>query len=254
MSVHVDIRGEGPDLILLHGWAMHGGVWGSFVERLAGFARVHVVDLPGHGYSAPVAPYTLSALADAVAEHVPDDAVWTGWSLGGAVATQAVLNHRTHARGLALIASSPCFRQRDDWPHAMPAKVLGQFAAQLDIDTPGTVQRFLALQAMGSPTARAQVQDLRAALMARPQPTSETLHRGLDLLDQVDLRADLPTLRLPIELIYGDRDTLVPIAAAQWLADVLPHAQLTRFTQSAHAPFLTHPDEVAARLKALLHA
>ena len=253
MSVHVDIRGDGPDLVLLHGWAMHGGVWGSFVEHLTGFARVHVVDLPGHGYSRPVAPYTLPALAEAVVKQVPSGAVWAGWSLGGAVATQALLGDRTQARGLALIASSPCFRQREDWPHAMPAKVLGQFAEQLNIDTPGTVQRFLALQAMGSPTARAQVQDLRAALMERPQPSSETLQRGLDLLDQVDLRPELPALGLPVELIYGDRDTLVPIAAAQWLADVLPHARLTRFTQSAHAPFLTHPDEVVARLKALLH-
>ena len=58
--------GRGPPLVLLHGWAMHSGLWAPLLPRLAERYRVHPVDLPGHGHSAPVAPYTLDAVAAAV--------------------------------------------------------------------------------------------------------------------------------------------------------------------------------------------
>ena len=51
MSLQVERRGDGPDLVLLHGWGMHGGVWDELVPRLAARFRVHVPDLPGHGRS-----------------------------------------------------------------------------------------------------------------------------------------------------------------------------------------------------------
>ena len=51
MTPYVDIRGDGPDLVLLHGWALHGGMWGPWIDELARHARLHLVDLPGHGRS-----------------------------------------------------------------------------------------------------------------------------------------------------------------------------------------------------------
>ncbi|KAB2856246.1 MAG: alpha/beta fold hydrolase, partial [Anaerolineae bacterium] len=43
--------GSGPDVVLLHGWGMHSGVWEDVVEALLDHHRVAVFDLPGHGYS-----------------------------------------------------------------------------------------------------------------------------------------------------------------------------------------------------------
>ena len=51
-DLHVDSYGSGTPLVMLHGWGMHGGMWGSAVTKLAQHYRVHCVDLPGHGYSA----------------------------------------------------------------------------------------------------------------------------------------------------------------------------------------------------------
>ena len=51
MSLHVERSGHGPDVVLLHGWAMHGGVFAPLVERLASRFTLYLVDLPGHGYS-----------------------------------------------------------------------------------------------------------------------------------------------------------------------------------------------------------
>ena len=53
--VHVESLGAGPPLVLLHGWAMHSGLWGSVPQQLAQRFRVHAVDLPGHGASEPPA-------------------------------------------------------------------------------------------------------------------------------------------------------------------------------------------------------
>ena len=51
MSLHVDRYGSGAPLLLIHGWGMHGGMWGRVVQQLAEHFCVLVVDLPGHGWS-----------------------------------------------------------------------------------------------------------------------------------------------------------------------------------------------------------
>ena len=87
MSLRIETHGSGPvQLVLIHGWAMHGGVLQPLVDALAGHCTMHVVDLPGHGYSRdcglPLEPH---ACAAAIAAVTPP-AIWLGWSLGGLVA------------------------------------------------------------------------------------------------------------------------------------------------------------------------
>src|SRR6185369_2094721 len=89
MSIHVDINGTGPDLVLLHGWAMHGGVFAEIVPMLAQHYRVHAIDLPGHGRSEYDQDITsLESIVDAIQPHVPHNAIILGWSLGGQIALQ----------------------------------------------------------------------------------------------------------------------------------------------------------------------
>lgn len=252
--VRVDCCGTGPDLVLLHGWGMHGGVWGEFVARLSAFARVHVVDLPGHGHSSLCEPYTVATLTEALLSAVPVGAMWLGWSLGGMLALQAAATQPHRVKALGLMASSPCFMQQPDWPWAMPEPVLQQFVDRLQADTAATVQQFLALQALGSPEARRQVQQLRQSLHERPLATAEALTAGLHLLRDADLRPLVPALQLPVALLYGERDTLVPIGAAHWLQAQLPQARSLMLSQSAHAPFLTHGRECAALIREVLYA
>src|SRR5690606_39660985 len=59
-GVHIETTGQGPDLVLVHGWAMHAGVFSALAGRLAGRYTLHLVDLPGHGHgrnrALPLAP------------------------------------------------------------------------------------------------------------------------------------------------------------------------------------------------------
>ena len=68
-QLSVDITGHGPPLILLHGWAMHGGIFAPLVQALREHHTLHVVDLPGHGHSRDCGvPLQLDACVQAVLE------------------------------------------------------------------------------------------------------------------------------------------------------------------------------------------
>ena len=65
MSLFHAVRGQGQPLVLLHGWAMHAGIFGPLLDTLADDFELHLVDLPGHGRSAgaprcPAAPGLLA--------------------------------------------------------------------------------------------------------------------------------------------------------------------------------------------------
>ncbi len=128
MALHVERHGSGPDLVLLHGWGLHGGVWSALAARLATSFRVHVVDLPGHGGSRDALLAGLDGLVDAVAEVTPVGARVCGWSLGGLAALRLAARHPAQVAALALVSTTPCFVRRDDWPHAMAPETLADFA------------------------------------------------------------------------------------------------------------------------------
>ena len=96
--LQVQTTGEGPDLVMLHGWGMHSGVWQTVVEALGKNFRLHCVDLPGHGRSHnSEALTTLAKWTECVAQtmrpRLAGPACWCGWSLGGMVATQLAQNY-----------------------------------------------------------------------------------------------------------------------------------------------------------------
>lgn len=249
----VETTGHGPDLALLHGWGMHGGVWGSVLPTLAERHRVHVVDLPGHGASLASAPFTLAQVARDVANSLPPVCTLLGWSLGGQVALQIAHDQPERVARLILIGVTPCFRQRDDWPHGMDDKTLAEFARSLEQDYEGTLKRFLSLQARGGDEARAVIARLRESLFARGRPDLESLRGGLNILLTLDLRDAVGAIAQPTLIVHGTHDLLTPLPAAQWLAQALPAARLEVVPGAAHAPFLSHPTATLNSLQSFLH-
>ena len=156
--LYCHVIGSGPDVVLLHGWGMHSGVWEDVVENLLDHYRVTLIDLPGHGYSRAVgAGHTLSELAAAVLAVAPPRAAWVGWSLGGLVAQQVALTRPERVSRLVLVNSTPCFVQRPDWPHGVAPPVLRRFAEELRQDYRAVLKRFIALEVHGSEHASAQL-------------------------------------------------------------------------------------------------
>jgi len=245
--IHVESFGAGPPLVLLHGWAMHSGLFAPIAPRLAERFRVILVDLPGHGRSAPPSSYTLEALAAAVGSATeraapPSEPLSVlGWSLGGSVALHWALTAPARLERLILVATTPCFVARADWPHAISATTLRRFGDELAVSYRLTLQRFVALQVKGSDHAREVLAALHGPLSAAEEPSRDTLRKTLLLLKRTDLRSVVGAVRQRAVVIAGERDTLVPPAACRWLADALPHASFRSIAAAGHAPFLSHP-------------
>ncbi|MGH8361794.1 MAG: pimeloyl-ACP methyl ester esterase BioH [Gammaproteobacteria bacterium] len=252
-TLHTETLGQGADVYLVHGWALHGGVWDKLMTELAHGWRVTRVDLPGHGRSRAVPmPATLPELASLLVHAAPRSAVWLGWSLGGLVALQAALDFPERVRTLILTGSTPRFVTAPDWDCALPPQQLAEFRIELARDYRGTVQRFLALQVHGDAHARASLRQLSASLSACAEPDVQCLAAGLEILHTSDLRADVPCLAQPTLVLTGAHDRLVPPAAAAWLADAIPGARLHSFPKAAHTPFLSHPRAFVVALQDFL--
>jgi pimeloyl-[acyl-carrier protein] methyl ester esterase len=251
-ELFIETRGRGDThVVLLHGWAMSGAVFATLVERLEQRCTLHLVDLPGHGRSRDSGiPLTTQDCARAIIAATPP-AIWLGWSLGGVIALQAALDFAEHVQALAMLDSTPRFVRGEDWPHAISPEILQQFAADLRRDHRGTLERFLALEALGSDCAQEDLRRLRHEALTDQPPPVRTLCEGLDLLEHADLRARLHELDQPSAWIAGRRDRLVQWQAMQWSARACRGA-FTRIEGGGHAPFIGHADEVVAALQPLL--
>jgi pimeloyl-[acyl-carrier protein] methyl ester esterase len=80
------------------------------------------------------------------------------------------------------------------------------------------------------------------------------LRVAVDVLRYTDLRPELPSLRVPVLIVQGGQDRIVPTDAARYLARSLPDARLELIAPAGHAPFITHPDAVVRTLRVFLRA
>jgi pimeloyl-[acyl-carrier protein] methyl ester esterase len=244
--------GSGPELVLIHGWGLHGGIWDGLVPLLEPDYRVTRVDLPGHGNSAWSGEQTLDDFVAAVLDAVPSRAGMVGWSLGGIIALRAALQAPERVSALTMIASTPCFMRRPGWQSAMLPALLETFVGELDQDYMRTLNRFLALQVRGSEHATEVLRDLRRSMLARAQPGLPALRAGLAILRDTDLRTYASALSVPTLLLAGERDTLVPLQGMRAALQLMPGARIAVIEAAGHAPFVAAPARVAQVLKRFL--
>ncbi len=245
MSLYAQRLGSGPQLVLVHGWGLHGGIWAGLPLRLAQRFRVTVVDLPGHGRSSIAARMDLDSIADALTTLVEQPALWLGWSLGGLVTLALAARRPERVHRMVLVGSTPKFVQAENWVHGMAAEVFAGFARGLEQDYRATLLRFLSLQAGAGDAGRALVKQLRAELFQHGEPQLAALRAGLAILRDTDLRATLAGIDAPTLVLHGSHDRLTPPAAGEFLAAQLPRARYRLLHGAGHAPFLSDPEAFA---------
>lgn len=244
LKLHTETISHGPDLFLVHGWCLHSGIWDGLMPDLARSYRITRVDLPGHGRSRELAmPTTLAQLAQMLLEVAPQHATWLGWSLGGLACLRAAVDFPDYIQALVLVSTTPRFITAGDWPQAMPLEQLQSLVTELRDDYQKTLQRFLTLQVRGDAAAQATLRQLRTALSSIDPPSVTNLERGLKLLRDSDVRAQLAHIRLPTLIIAGGYDRLIPVQAGEFMAATVQGAQSVVFPKAAHAPFLSSPTE-----------
>src|SRR5690554_2982493 len=248
-SVWRAVRGTGTDIVVLHGWGLNANIWTPIVSELAKLGTLHRFDLPGYGESEWPSDkaLTFDNLCELTLAALPDKCHLVGWSLGGLVATEIALRAPQRCLSLTTVASSPYFPAQDDWPGIEP-HVLNTFARQLSKDFKRTVERFLALQSLGSPHARDDIKQIKEWLFAKPMASVEVLDASLDMLAHVDLRPRLPELSVPFFRIYGKLDALVPKAVASRVTEMIPTSPYYIAEKCSHAPFISDTQEFLAHL------
>ena len=248
-DLYVETRGQGPDLVLLHGWGLNLRVWDGLAGVLEKSFRIIAVDLPGHGRSEwnPKArtPAEQAWQIHATLSSLSDRYSLLGWSLGGQIALDLAAAMPGSVERLVLVATTPRFAAGPDWPHGMPASVLEKMARQLRTNYKRTVNDFLELQVRGSVASEKVLSDLQASLFAHGEAHPKSLVSGLETLESSDLRPMLHLVRAPTLVIAGQYDRVTLPAASHALAEALPDARYTEIRRAAHAPFLSHTTEFA---------
>ncbi|WP_240615515.1 pimeloyl-ACP methyl ester esterase BioH [Alteromonas facilis] len=239
-----------PTLVLLHGWGLNSGVWQEAICDLVTDFDVVTVDLPGFGINAETLPedYSLENIANMLAPCVPQDSILLGWSMGGLIAQHIAIENKVKLKGLISLASTPCFAERDDW-HGIKRPVLAAFEKQLEFDFGKTLARFLAIQALGSPSAKSDIKAIQHSINEYPQPSHVALMDGLNLLSTVDLRDRISQIGCPTLRLYGRLDSLVPIDGVERIQALQPHSISQIFPHAAHAPFISHRSMWVTALK-----
>jgi len=230
--------------VLVHGWAMHSGIWRDFAGQLAQNYQVTCIDLPGHGRSEKIDSFTLERISDVLVNAVSDESsCWLGWSLGATVVLDIARRFPERVNSLVLLAGNPSFTQKAQWT-GMNVDLLDAFADQLNEDSQATLLRFLSLQVNNLPDYKALLRALKSAILECEAPDYETLQGGLEILKHADLRPALSGTNVPVSVILGTRDALVPVSAGQNMQALAPAITLNIIDKAGHVPFLSHPQDV----------
>ena len=258
---YVEAAGAGPVLLLVHGMGSSSRTWDTVVPLLTdGGAHVVVVDLPGHGRSGKGrGDYSLGALASTLRDlldHLGHErAVLVGHSLGGGVALQFAYQYPERCEGLVLVASGGLGREAS--PLLRAASLPGAELVIPVISHPRSVSAIagagrLLSRLRGTPTfpddaivtlTELADADTRAAFLA-------TLRSVVDVSGQrVSALAKLASAaHLPILVVWGDRDAVIPCEHGRQAVAQLPNGRLTIFPGAGHEPHRHDPERFAAIL------
>ena len=252
--------GEGPPLLLLHGFTGDLSAWGDVPLRLARSHRVVVPDLPGHGASSPshdpadYEPDRLSRHLALMMEQVaPGPATWVGYSMGGRIALHAVASGAVRPQALILESASPGLATDDERAERQAAD--GVWIERLEsqgitafVDA-WMAQPLFASQQLALPELVVTA-ERRRRLQADPQALAACL-RGCGTGAQPSWWAELATLDLPALLINGALDTKFD-GIAEAMASAMPKAVRARVPGAGHSVHLEKPEAWLAAVVSFL--
>lgn len=240
-GLNIITRGEGPDLVLIHGWAMHSGIWAGLLDELVSEFRVNLVDLPGHGVNSHL---PLSSDPDEVAGLILSalpPAIWMGWSLGGLVALAASLRQPEKVEKAILVGATPCFSRQEDWGYGVSAAQQAAFSKGLDEDFEDTLEQFF-VQCFGANRVEEALDLLGYSSLTDTLPAREVLHSGLELLYGSNLLSGLGSSTVPTLYIGGTRDRTISPETFEQAAARMPAGIARSIRGAGHSPFISHRD------------
>ncbi len=244
-----EIKGNGNiNLVILNGWGFNSEIWFFIIKKLCPYFKLHLIDLPGIGRNKKLIPINIQQIIEVLNFCMPNNSVYLGWSLGGLIATNFALLYPNKILGLINVASSPCFIKKKNWP-GIEKKKLYCFYRDLVQKNHDTINNFLFSQIFQE---KKHLKDLNVLtnklFQSHEKPNQHAIKKGLEMLLKVDLRSQLPMIRIPFLRIYGSLDTLVPKKISN-LTDVISNnSSSVIINQAGHIPFISHKEEFCSIL------
>lgn len=254
--LHVDEKGSGTPVVLLHGTPTAPEHLMPLAERLARSWRVMLVHLPGYGRSAPLDPYALehshTLVEEALAARGVRDAHLVGFS-GGAYRALALAcragsdGSRLRVRSVVSLAGVANFNDEEKHGFARYVGMLrGTQERPFEVAAVAPMLMDLMLSPRGRENAR-WVEDIRGWASA---VRLEDLARELEaFMGAVDLRPQIAELALPMLLRVGSIDAASPPERSRRIADVARHASLEEVPGVGHALLCEDFDSTAASVE-----
>jgi len=237
--------GQGPAVVLVHGFPLDGAMWSGVARTLSSRFRVLKPDLPGRGENPAPPDGTIDGYADflqAVLAEIPAPAGLAGFSMGGYVSLALMKRGPASVRALALVdtrAGADDEAGKAGREAAIAAVRAGGAAAIAE----GTIAKLLA---PGSAQNASLVERLQRIIL-RQKP--ETLESDLTVMrDRPDSAGFLPGIAVPTIVLAGDQDVLTPPAENQAMAAAIPGARFVSIPASGHLTPMERPGAVAAAL------
>lgn len=272
------IAGSGPALLLIHGIGDNSSTWNGIIEELAENYTVIAPDLLGHGRSdKPRADYSVAAFANGMRDLLVvlgyTKVTVMGHSLGGGVATQFCYQFPRFAERLILVAAGGVTREVNPLLRlvSMPlahelievVRIPGVLAATRMMthliaktpDIPGLPKSLSPKHILNDSEDMMRV----VSDIADPEAYSafvRTLRAVVDWRGQVVTMLDRSYLaeRLPVLMIWGDEDHVIPYSHALLAHSAIPQSELVTFEGSGHFPFHDDPNRFLAVVTAFLAA
>jgi non-heme chloroperoxidase len=244
-------KGEKTPVFLIHGWGMSTGVWSAVTDRLVEAGHeVVLLDHRGCGksdrdfddMSVEAIAGDVAAIADTLGLR---PCVLNGWSMGGAVAVEAASQMGDKAAGLFLTCpASPRLTSAPDFPYGGEPGSYDGLGEGINADRAGFF-RGLAGSVCAKDPGQATL-DWMERVFVDSSPRAWKSLAGAGNMDQ---RATLAALDIPVLVCVGDKDQVVSPALEEQAAVCAKHGEAVHFEESGHAPFIEEPEKYMETLK-----
>lgn len=238
-------RGKGTPLVLLHGYPLDHHLWDEVLPLLENTFDVIVPDLRGFGESTTVnSPYTMDDYASDIAGLLDQLGIQktaiAGHSMGGYVALAFARLYPERVNALGLVSSQVL-------PDP-PDRKEGRYKSAADVSENGIGSVVAAMTPKF--TADEKLQAFARASMERQQPAAY-VGALKAMAERPDSTPLLSSLKVPVIVIQGDSDALIPVERAREVKAALPQAYLVEISGAGHMPMLEAKEKTAEALKHL---
>jgi 3-oxoadipate enol-lactonase len=247
---HVDL-GQGIPVVLIHGFPLRASIWLEQQQRLSDQYRVITPDLRGHGRSpAPTGVYEMDLLARDVLVMLDSllikQAVIMGHSMGGYVALAAwkLAPERFLALGLINSQAGPDTEEGRQGRYKMADKVAAEGSKVM------AAAMLPKLFAPHLPAGALIIEQVRQIILNTPCAGIVGSLKGMAA--RADSGPLLPKLNIPVLILTGDKDQIIPTEKAKAMAASIATATLTIVENAGHMPMLEQPDATTAAIRSFL--